>query len=123
MVDRRSPVDRRKAEERREYGRLQASAEVRFLRAGTTVDEVLSAELLDVSHNGVSIALDTPLIRGECVAIEVRSDDGHCWNLAARAVWVEIGDDDRHRVGCELRVELTRKQFLLLQQLVGRPRV
>jgi hypothetical protein len=83
---------------------------------------VLPAELVDVSHSGVSIEIDRPLICGECIAIEVRSADKYCFNLSAQAVWVESDDDRLHRVGCELRVELTRKQFLLLQQLVAQPR-
>lgn len=120
MVDRREPDDRRKQSERREYSRLQTATSVRFLRAGNAADEVLAAELIDVSHSGVSISLDRPLIRGECIAIEVRDADRHCFNLAAQAVWVETDGPDQHRAGCELRVELTRKQFLLLEELMAR---
>lgn len=120
MVDRREPADRRRTTERREYARLQTTTSVRFLRSGAVADEVLAGELTDVSHSGVNILLDRPLILGECIAIEVRDTDRHCFNLAARAVWVETDREGQHRAGCELCVELTRKQFLLLQELVAR---
>ena len=123
MVDRRDSEIRRKHHERREAARLPTAAtSIRFLRAGALADEVLPAELIDVSPGGVSIQLDRPLIRGECIAIEIRDADKHCFNLSAQAMWVETDCDNQHRAGCELRVELTRKQYLLLRELVAQPR-
>ena len=121
MINRRQPMERRTRAERRESPRVATTANIRFLRAGSTADEVLPAELLDVSHTGVSISLDRPLIRGECILVEVRDGEKNCFNLSAQVVWVESNPDDQHHVGCELRVELTRKQFVLLRELVAVP--
>ena len=121
MPQRPDTNDRRSRSERREYIRLNTTTSVRFLRSGATPEDVLSAELIDVSHCGIRILLDRPLIKGECILIEVRDADGRCCNLSAQAVWIESEFDQQHRVGCELRVELTRKQFTLLRELVAQP--
>jgi len=114
-------IDRRKRSERREYHRLSLNTTVRFLRSGAAPHEVLTARVLDVSPTGVRIELDEPLILGECVLIEIRESDRHSVNLSAQVVWVASAEDNQHSVGCELRVELARKQFLMLQELVSTP--
>lgn len=119
MSERRQPPDRRAQSDRRDYLRVQTSGQVRFLRAGENADEVLAAELVDVSHTGVRIQSDDPLIPGERIVVEVRDEEKHCFNLSAQVVWVESEPFDKHCVGCELRVELSRRQFSLLQQLLS----
>lgn len=120
MNSRRHSFDRRSRQERRESPRVPLSSSVRFLRAGTDVDDVLPAELVDVSHTGLRIDLDTPLFQGECILIEVRDSNQHCFNLSAQVVWVEHSPTSApHRVGCELRVELSRRQLMLMRELVG----
>ncbi len=118
MSDRRVPTDRRKESDRRVHPRLKSTSTVRFLRARAAADEILAAELLDVSHTGVRIRLETPLVCGECILIEVRDGARHCFNLPAEVVWEENGTADERHAGCELRVELNRRQFTLLQKLV-----
>jgi len=118
MNERRQPPDRRAQSDRRDYLRVQTSGRVRFLRAGVNADEVLAAELVDVSHTGVRIESDEPLVPGERIVVEIRDDEKHCFNLSAQVVWVDSEPLDRHCVGCELRVELSRRQFSLLQQLL-----
>lgn len=122
MTDRRQPPpDRRSQTDRRDYLRVQTAGRVRFLRAGDNPDDVLAAELVDVSHTGVRIQSDEPLIPGERIVVEIRDDESHCFNLSAQVVWVESEPFDRHCIGCELRVELSRRQFSVLQRLLSVP--
>lgn len=122
MAERRQPPpERRKQSDRRDYLRVPTAGRVRFLRGGLNADEVLAAELADVSHTGLRIQVDEPLVPGEPIVVEVRDEEGKCFNLLAQIVWVESEPEDRHCVGCELRVELNRRQFALLQRLVGMP--
>ena len=118
MSERRHPSERRLQLDRREASRINACTGIRFLRAGSVADNAVQAELLDVSHSGVRIALQQPLIRGENLLIEIRDTDGKCFNLSAQVVWVDNLLDTEHRVGCELRVALTRKQFCMLRNMV-----
>jgi len=118
MSERRQPPDRRAQSDRRDYLRVQTSGQVRFLRAGNNADEVLAAELVDVSHTCVRIQSDEPLVPGERIVVEIRDEETHCFNLSAQVMWVDSEPLDRHCVGCELRVELSRKQFSLLQRLL-----
>ena len=83
MDSRRHSFERRSRQERRESPRLNLASSVRFLRAGSEVDDVLPAQLVDVSNTGVRIDLDTPLFQGECILIEVRDANQHCFNLSA----------------------------------------
>lgn len=119
MTDRRQPPpERRTQSDRRDYLRVQTSGRIRFLRGGDNADEVLAAELVDVSHTGVRIQSDESLVPGERIVVEIRDEETHCFNLSAQVVWVESEPFDRHCVGCELRVELSRRQFSLLQRLL-----
>ena len=113
---RRQATDRRTAD-RRDENRNVLEAQIRFLKAGASVDDALCGELLDVSAAGLRMVLDEPLNLGDTILVEVRPQDERCFNFTARVVWSEPHDSDRHRVGCELRVELTPKQWKVLEQI------
>jgi hypothetical protein len=109
--------ERRAGADRREEPRLALATDLRFLRSGPNGQEVLHGELLDASSTGIQMQLDRPLPLQECILIEIRDDQNRCLNLAAHVVWVEPASA-AHRIGCELRKNLTRKQLVLLRQFV-----
>ena len=122
MTDRRNPVPRRsvsnrRAEDRRFDERICSGVRVRFLRAGTSAGEVLHGELFDVSASGIRILFEESLRVSEKLLVEIRDEKYCCLSLTAQVVWVESTEDGRHRVGCELCVELSSKQYSLLKQL------
>lgn len=82
---------------------------------------MLEGALLDVSTTGVRLLLERPLEPAERILIELRDDDQGCLNLPAQVVWRE-SSGERHHVGCELRLEMTRKQQALLRKFVSAPR-
>jgi hypothetical protein len=120
---RRSPPDRRRPDDRREFDRRNqprqnSHSQLRLLRSGLNVDEVLAAELCDVSKCGVRLETDRPLNLGERLLVEIREPGHRCFNLPAEVVWVEGGAKRSHAVGCELRLEMTRRQFARLRELL-----
>jgi len=124
MIDRRKPVPRRRCPDRRKADRRQDPREpfeapIRFLRANEGAVEVLSGELMDVSASGIRILLDSALEQGARLLVEVRPTKGECFNLSAQVVWVEHQPDRRCLIGCELQVELTKRQFARLRALAA----
>jgi len=124
MPDRRDPDILRRARDRRTSDRRSADrhtlgAGIRFLRAGSSTEQILSGELLDVSASGIRIALDEPLAAGEKVLVEVRDHEERCFNMTAEAVWVELLEDGRHQVGCELCVDLSDRQLRTLKRFAA----
>ncbi|NOX54621.1 MAG: PilZ domain-containing protein [Planctomycetes bacterium] len=124
MIDRRKPVPRRQCPDRRKADRRQDPREpfeapIRFLRSVNGGMEVLSGELMDVSASGIRILLDKALEQGERILVEVRLSSGECFNLSAQVVWVEHQPDRRCLVGCELQVDLTKRQFARLRALAA----
>ncbi len=122
MTDRRNSVPRRQCPDRRKGDRRQTRREsvpapIRFLREQDGKTHVLSGQLVDASPTGVRILLDSALEQEERILIEVRGGQGECFNLAADVVWVEHQPDRRCLVGCELRVDLTKRQFARLKSL------
>ena len=83
--------------------------------------ELLKAggKLIDVSSAGIRFVFDERPQPAETVLIEARGENGHCFNLTAQVVWIESTDDDRFRVGCELRAELTESQRRLLEEIAA----
>lgn len=118
--DRRRPVDRRE-QDRRNQSRQPTNSQLRLLRSGLNDHEVLAGELRDVSATGVRLETDRPLRLGERVLVEIREPGQRCFNLPAEVVWVERGAKRNHAVGCELRVDMTRKQFARLREMVSSP--
>ncbi len=116
--DRRRPVDRRQ-QDRRYQSRQLSSGSLRLLRSGLNDHEVLDGELRDVSKTGVRVETDRPLTLGERVLVEIREPGQRCFNLPAEVVWVEAGAKRHHSVGCELRLDMTRKQFARLREMVS----
>ena len=119
MIDRRNLGDRRHGFDRRDRTRHPLTAELRFLRAGADPAQVLQGELLDVSATGIRISLDQQLKAGENLLVEMRGPDQRCLNLTAQVVWSEPAPEAGHRVGCELRMEMSRSQRNLLRTLIG----
>ena len=124
MNDRRNSNARRKISERRTDDRRDErrdilESEIRFLRAGASADEILHGELIDVSPAGLKMLLDEALKPTDRILVEVRCADDCCFNLTAEVIWVDTGDDDRQRTGCELCVKLSRKQRRTLQRFVA----
>ncbi len=104
--------------ERREFLRVEVPRSVRFLRAAALPDEVLDAKLVDVSMGGIQLQLDAPLVMGEPIVVEITEPSRHICSLPATVVRIAEFPADQHRVGCELKVELTRRQFETLRSLV-----
>ena len=122
MTNRRDPDPRRclpdrRTADRRDSIREPSEARIRFLRAGTSTDEILAGELLDASVTGVRLLLEEQLLPTEKLLIEVRDGGNRCFNLTAEVVWSEPAGDHHYRVGCELCVELSAKQHALLNRL------
>lgn len=113
---RRQYSDRRK-EDRRQSARHPSEVLVRFLRTGAPSESALQGQLTDVSRTGVRILLGQPLQPAEALLIEARDQEDHCFNLTAQVVWTETVREGTFRVGCELRVELTDRQYSALKQL------
>jgi Tfp pilus assembly protein PilZ len=123
---RRTPPDRRRPEDRREQDRRDAprqssSSSLRLLRSGLNDHEVLAGELQDVSSTGVRLETDRTLNLGERVLVEIRQSGKRCFNLPAEVVWVDSKAGRRPAIGCELRLDMTRKQFALLRDMVAKP--
>lgn len=126
MIDRRHPEPRRtcpdrRRGDRREDERLASEAPIRFLLAGASTDEVLAGELGDVSMSGIQILLDRPLEIGDKLLVEVQSPGEQCFNVNAQVIWCRRNAGERYSVGCELRVELSARQFALLRRLLPPP--
>ena len=125
MNDRRLPKSRRdstdrRIDDRRADVRYASQTCIRFLRAGHAGDQILHGKLIDVSSAGIRFLFDERPQPAETVLIEARGGNGHCFNLTAQVVWIESTDDDRFRVGCELRVELTDRQRRLLEEIAAK---
>jgi hypothetical protein len=120
--DRRRPVDRRQ-QDRRYQSRQPSSGRLRLLRSGLNDHEVLDGELRHGSKTGVPLETDRPLTLGERVLVEIREPGQRCFNLPAEVVWVGRGAKRHHVVGCELRLDMTRKQFARLRDMVSAPDV
>lgn len=101
--------------------REPSEARIRFLRAGTSTDEILGGELIDASITGVRLLLQDQLLPTEKLLIEVHDDQNRCFNLTAEVVWSETADEHYYRVGCELCVELSAKQHAMLNRLATVP--
>lgn len=125
MIDRRSPEPRRgtdrRTEDRRDEKRFVSEAQIRFLRAGPSADEVLHGELFDVSASGIRILLPQPLDESEKLLVEVRDAENQCFNLTAKVVWDRPDAHGKHQIGCELLVDLSERQLDLLKQLALAP--
>jgi hypothetical protein len=124
MSDRRDSDSCRRSQDRRSTDRRLADrvtldAGIRFLRAGSSKEQILSGELLDVSASGIRIALQAPVAVGEKVLVEVRDDAEQCFNMIADVVWAEPLNDGRHRVGCELCADLNARQLRTLKKLAA----
>jgi hypothetical protein len=119
-ADRRRPKDRRE-EDRRNAPRQVSSSRLRLLRSGLNDHEVLAGELQDVSPTGVRLETDRALNLGERVLVEIRETGKRCFNLPAEVVWVDSKAGRRPAIGCELRLDMTRKQFALLRDMVAKP--
>ena len=119
MIDRRNLGDRRHGFYRRDRSRHPLTAELRFLRAGADPAQVFTGELLDVSPTGIRISLDTQHEAGENLLVEMRGPDNRCLNLTAQVVWSTPAPEAGHRVGCELRMEMSRSQRNLLRTFIG----
>ena len=115
-LSRRNPIPPRRGIDRREEPRGTCETGIRFLRDGSSPNDVLTGELLDASLNGVQLLLNQQLESGDRILVEVRTENGACFNLTAQAVWADPVEDDQFRVGCELNVELSRRQFAALQE-------
>jgi hypothetical protein len=125
MNDRRRPQSRRESSDRRIVdrradARFASQTCIRFLRAGNDGEQILHGKLLDVSSVGIRFLFDERPQPSETVLVEARGENGHCFNLTAKVVWIESTDDDRFRVGCELRVELTEGQRRLLEEIAAK---
>ena len=125
MNDRRRPKSRRDATDRRVVDRRAdvrylSQTGIRFLRAGNAGEQILHGKLLDVSSVGISFLLDERPQPSETLLVEARGENGHCFNLTAQVVWIESTDNDRFRVGCELRVELTDRRRRLLEEIAAK---
>lgn len=123
MSDRRSTIPRRKntdrrTGDRRNTPRLDSSVNVRFLRSASHSRHVLEGELLDASRTGIQLLLDEELNPSETVLIELWGDMENCFNLSAEVIWSEVAEHERYRVGCELRVDLSAKQFRMLKDCI-----
>lgn len=118
VSDRRDDADDRRDADRRFDGRDDSKAGVRFLRAGSSLNEVLHGQLLDASATGIRVLLEEPLEESEKLLVEVRTAQDHCFNLMVEVIWAEV-TEDRFHVGCELCVELSSRQHALLKQLVA----
>ena len=114
----RRQTERRFAD-RRTDERCPSGVGIRFLRAGSPGDQVLHGQLLDASNFGICILLDEPPGDSAALLVEVRDQHRHCFSLTVDVVWTETTDEGLFRVGCELRVELTNRQRLLLEQIAG----
>jgi hypothetical protein len=126
MIDRRDRDSRRKpaerrAADRRETPRHALAGSVRFLRVGGAADRVLAGELLDVSTTGIRLRLQEELQPADAILVEVRDAENRCFNLSAEVVWIERETGDTQEVGCELRLDLTPKQYSLLKELAADP--
>jgi hypothetical protein len=86
------------------------------LRGG---DELLHAEILDVSAGGLRFLSDRPIEPTEKLLIEVREPSGRCFNLTAVVPWTAPNDNGMWLIGCELRLPLTTLQLALLRKLVA----
>jgi len=113
----RRQVSERRLTERRLEPREPFEAGIRFLRAGSSVDEILSGELVDVSASGIRVLLNEPLEQRQKILVEVRGESEDCFNLLAEAIWIEHLPSCECLIGCELCVELSRRQFARLQEL------
>jgi len=116
MPDRRSSTPRRQSTDRRTgdrrlTDRMESSVNVRFLRSGSESRDVLQGELLDASRS-------EQLHEAETMLIELWADQENCFNLSADVVWSVPAECDRYRVGCELRVDLSQRQFRLLKSCI-----
>jgi len=123
MPDRRSSTPRRQSTDRRTgdrrlTDRMESSVNVRFLRSGSESRDVLQGELLDASRSGIQLLLDEQLHEAETMLIELWADQENCFNLSADVVWSVPAECDRYRVGCELRVDLSQRQFRLLKSCI-----
>ena len=118
MLDRRNPRqnDRRESN-RRLDDRFESPTGIRFLRAGSTPDDVVAGRLLDISASGIRLLLDERLDKNQKMLVEVRSLASHCFNLMAEVVWADPTEDGRFLVGCELCVDLSATQYALLKQM------
>ena len=128
MSDRRNQKPRRQNGERRTADRRTEPREsletaIRFLRAGLSIDEVLTGDLVDVSPSGIRILLDTPLEQGDKFLVEVRGTEDSCFNLSAEAIWIEHLPNRKCLIGCNLYVSLTNRQYARLQELATRTAV
>ncbi len=124
MNDRRNSnarrnISERRTDDRRDEHRDTLESEIRFLRAGASADQILHGDLIDVSPAGLQLLLDEVLQPTDRILVEVRCADDCCFNLTAEVIWVDTGDANRQRTGCELCVKLSRKQRQTLQQFVA----
>lgn len=122
MIDRRRPESRRNRSERRtsdrrDGSRMPAETAIRFMRSGAASGAILHGVLQDVSPRGLRIAFDETLDIGEKLLVEVRGEDGRCFNATVEAVRIVASDDDRNHVGCEFSVAPSRKQIATLKKL------
>ena len=116
QLSRRTPKEPRRGLDRREEPQGACETGIRFLRDGSSPIDVLTGELLDASLTGARLLLNQELGSGDRILVEVRTENGACFNLTAQIVWTEPVENDRFRVGCELCVELSRKQLTALQE-------
>lgn len=114
MSDRRQ-TDRRRAD-RRTDDRIDADAEIRFMKAGPG-REVLSGQLVETSSSGIRVALESATEPGEKLLVELQTPHGPCVNLTASVTWCEQAPDGRYHAGCRLDVELSERHRRLLQQM------
>ncbi len=103
MTNRRQPDSRRNRQERRsadrrDENRMPAETAIRFMRAGNASGEILHGVLQDVSPTGMRIAFDETLEVGDKLLIEVRGDEGRCFNATVVAKRIKETDDGRRDV-------------------------
>lgn len=122
MSDRRFPANRRRPDDRRsgdrrETNRLPAELTLRLLRQHEDSQRLIDGILHDASPGGVRLLLLDSIEVGDRLLIEARDSSGACLNLTAAALWIEPYVDEWIQVGCELRVDLSPRQFQLLKSL------
>jgi hypothetical protein len=106
-------------EDRRGSPRTRLSAAIVLQHPAPLRPERLSAEIVDLSPLGLSLDVAGSPVAGAGLLLELPVTGDGPRQLAARIVRVESLAGDRHRVGCELLTELSRRDYRVLRERLG----
>lgn len=106
---------RHPTEDRRGSPRSRLSAAIVLQHPAPLRPERLTAEIVDLSPLGLSLDVQGTPVAGAGLLLELPATGEGPQQLAARIVRVESLADNRHRVGCELLTELSRRDYTALR--------